>query len=119
MTKLSQEISQIKKFNKFGLISISEHALVRLNERGITKFDIYKCIQQKNTTIIQYHEPYQYHNNKNEVFVLYGKFIKNNKSNPLHIIIAKDTSAGTKYNIVTSYIPSKEVFYAYGRKLKR
>lgn len=121
MNYLSKEISEIKKFNKFGLLEISNHALYRLNERGITEEDILNCISQKETTIIQNHLPGEYNNNKNEVFVLYGKFKYRNKSKPLHIVIAKDISenAGKKYKIVTSYIPSNDIFYAYGRKLRR
>lgn len=118
MNYLSNEIQEIKKYNSYGLIEISEHAKERLTERGITKEVILKCISEKSTTIVQNHKPQMYNNNKNELFVLYGKVKIDKKSKPLHIIIAKELSAGTRYKIVTTYIPSNHIFYAYGRKLR-
>lgn len=116
---LSKEINEIKKFNKFQLVEITDHALSRSKERGITTDAVRKCISQHDTTIIQYHKPYEYHGNKDELFLLHGKFRYSGKSKPLHIVIAKNTAHGIHYKVVTCYVPDKRYFYAYGRKLKR
>ena len=119
---LSYEISEIKKRNNYGLIEMSEHALERMQEREIKQDLILNCISKRNTTIIQHHMPNTYHCNRDELFVLYGKVILNDKHQPLHIVIAKvfnGDGIGFVYRVVTCYVPSKSLFYAHGRKLRR
>lgn len=115
---LRKEISEIKKFNNFHLIEITGHAFSRSRERGITTGTVKKCISQYDTTIIQHHKPYKYHDNKDELFVLYAKFKNKGKNKPLHIVIAKNIEHGVHYKVVTCYVPDERYFYDYGRKLK-
>ncbi len=117
---LSYEISQIKQRNRYGLIEISPHALSRMEQRNIDKDIILDCISKRDTTIIQHHPPYTYHNNTDDLFVLYAKVCIHNQPKPIHVIIAKSnqTNDVIKYTVVTCYIPSKSLFYAHGRKLK-
>lgn len=116
---LSKEISEIKKYNRFGMLDISEHALTRVRERDLNIDIIMKFISEKSTTIVQYHKPFEYHNNRDELFVLYGKVNIKKGSKPLHVVVAKSCEMAVKYKIVTCYIPSKTLFYAHGRKLRQ
>lgn len=116
---LSKEIQEIKKYNKYGMLKMSNHALFRMKEREITEEKIYEVISKKQTMIIQYHERHTYHNNDDELFVLYGKATLKDKGVPLHIVIAKKKKEyGVEYRIVTCYVPSKNLFYAHGRILR-
>lgn len=119
MTRISHEIAEIKKFNKYGLLQITSHLEKRIMERGINLDDILDLINQKQTTIIQVHPKGTYNNNNDDVFVLYGKLRrKRKKTVPLHIVIAKSVEEARTYKIVTMYIPDKEFFYAHGRKYR-
>ena len=116
MTYLSQEISNIKRTNRFHQLEITEHAKNRFYERGFDIDLILYVISLRNTMIVQHHMPNEYHNNKDELFVLHGKAKINKKSRPLHIVIAKD---GFRYKLITAYIPEETYFCHYGRTLKK
>lgn len=121
MKDLSREIKAIKTYNEFGLLDFSEHAETRMRERGISKESVIECISKRDTSIVQYHDINTYHQNKDELYVLHGKFIYKGKSKPLHIICAKEQSenGGMAYSVITVYIPNNNIFSAYGRKLRR
>lgn len=121
MSNLSKEAKEIKLFCKYGLLSYTNHCDFRINQRLLDKDEIIEVIKKRDFTIIQNHEPGTYNNNKDELFVLYSKFKFKGKSKPLHIVIAKEITKnqGINYKIVTSYIPSNNYFFAYGRKLRR
>lgn len=120
MNYLSKELYSIKKFAKFNLLTFSDHAKMRISERKLDEETILDIVKKPTTSIVEVHAPGEYHNNKDEVFVLFNKFMYKGRSKPIHIIVAKEVSknAGRNYKIITSYIPNKHIWYAYGRVLK-
>lgn len=114
---LRKETIEIKKFNKFQLIKMTNHAFARSKERDITVEAVKKCISHYDTRIIQYHKPHKGGKNKDELFLLRGKVKYLGKRNYLHIVIAKNIEYGIRYRVVTCYIPDKDNIYNYHDKI--
>ena len=114
--KLTRKIKEIRKFAKFGLVIISQHALDRCKERNITQRMIIEMLADNNNTICQYQEHY-----KGAEFASYVIWAKASNNKYYHIVIYDEiTPLGShKYKVSTVYEPSRALFSCNGRYLKK
>lgn len=113
----SSRVSRLKHFARCGLIEYSEHALEQMKVRKITKTNIMQVLNAYNTHIVQCHAKGVYNENKDELMVILGKTTIGGKKKPLHIVVAEHINeyGGIHYKVVTSYVPSSNVFVDNGR----
>ena len=116
----SKRISKIKSFVKCGLITYSDHALLQMKSRNISKKDIEIALTAYNSTIVQCHAVNTYGNNQDELVVILGKISTKSGRKPLHIVLAEHVSinGGITYIVVTSYVTDNTHFYASGRVIR-
>jgi len=118
---LSANWRMIKQFARYELITFTQHAVQTMEERNISKNDIYQVLKSANSTIVQHHEAGTYNNNQSPVDVVFGQVKNNKKKFFLHVVVAieKECDSGVTIKVITTYIPSNEFFYASGRIVKR
>lgn len=104
---LTNEMRNIKKFARYGLLSFSEHAWKRTSERHIDRHRLISMIASNNARITQYKQKGCYHNS-NDRYVIDVK----NETDNYQAVIEKVISefGGIHYNIVTAYKPSPIFF---------
>lgn len=116
----SSTLREIKTFSKYGLITVSKHALEKSKVRMLNIQEIFKIISRRDTYIIQCHKKGTYNNNKDDVYVLLGKIKYKKVTKPIHIVISKHIriTGTSQYNLVTMYLPNDEYFMHHGQQLR-